>query len=272
MNRDPFAHSSAFLPFRYDFAPIVEGEEYLMPTVGPFPLLSIDTVDSTGPQAAQHALAWVRDYLGTRDVEPRINRPFVCPFIPASLQRETLWIIVADGIHEASGTEQVIRDAAACFHALEPRTGSMVRFKTILVVFPDVLPDDAPACIDVVQKTVKSDVVPSRLLMVGQFHELNQDPSAAHADVRPFQSPVPMLALRVIVNEDYPKFLEVKGDNEEDIMADFSNHRAWYAANLRWAPQRAIAEHGNEWQIQIEEFTRLLTDLGWHGPWPPDLD
>jgi hypothetical protein len=87
------------------------------------------------------------------------------------------------------------------FLALEPREGETALYKAILIIFPYIPRDSAPALIDGIQKSLKPSFVESGL-MIGEFHDLNDTPGLHNPELRPLRSPLPMLAIRFMVEND----------------------------------------------------------------------
>jgi hypothetical protein len=83
-----------------------------------------------------------------------------------------------------------------------------------------------------VQQLLKKDFV-EKGLMLGEFHASNESPGLRNAEFRPLRSPIPMLAMRHMVDSDLPFLL-----------------RTAYAAPVRAAYLRAY-------------LFRLAGSLGW---------
>ncbi len=230
-------------------------------------MLTISDVDRAGPQPARQVLNWVREYLGGADAErERLQRKFVCPFIPGALQRETIWLDVVAGAVTPAAVEATMRAQVHLFHHTAPITGVDVQYKTILTLFPGVTENTAPELIDQVQRTLKLEVVTQHLLMIGELHPWNWTEAAGFLGegIYPNRSPVPLLALRVIVSQDYPKFLKVPiraGTAVNDFLADLRYQIAYYDALIRWAPIENHPSRRQQWQELLAEKCRLLSEL-----------
>jgi hypothetical protein len=228
-----------------------------------YPLLKPDDIDRDGPPPAQEVLDWVRNYLGTADAEPILGRKYVCPFIPGSLERGSLYIVVADDVTDVTGVERVINEYRVVFHEIEPIEGEETRYKTILVLFPGIAEEDANEAIDGLQAQLKRAIVTEDLLMIGELHPRNQTRAVGvDAEVYPNRSPVPLLALRVIVSQDWERFLQVPLDKEspsEVVIQQLEYQRAHKLALLRWAPNRDAKSAA--WELEVNRLDAVLAAL-----------
>lgn len=145
---------------------------------------------------------WVRTFL-TRP-HPDVGRSGpVCPFTPTALALDTIWLTeIADRNPDPARLAEVIGKYRDLFSELEPRSGSVAINKTILIVFPN-LGADAATLIDHAQRELKPSFVDLGL-MLGEFHSKNESPGLRNPAFRPLRSPVPMLAIRSMVETDLP--------------------------------------------------------------------
>lgn len=147
---------------------------------------------------------WAKDYLCNPHEELGRDGP-VCPFVPYSLANCLFFMTIQRG---RSITRQDVYDTIMkyrdWFLEIEPREGKSSRYKTILVLFPDIPVEDAPQIIDATQADLKPDFV-AKGLMIGQFHQTPpQDAGLWNPNFRPLRSPVPLLAIRHMVPSDFP--------------------------------------------------------------------
>lgn len=167
-------------------------------------LQSASEVETSGEDPALAAvLRWVRGFLA--QVHPQAGRAGpVCPFVPQSLELDTIWLTTVPlprpDRHDVLELVRFYRDV---FLNLEPRTGEAAMNKAILIVFPSMKPEHAPTLIDDVQSELKPSFVEAGL-MLGEFHQENESPGLRNPEFRPFRSPVPMLAIRHMVESDLP--------------------------------------------------------------------
>lgn len=147
-------------------------------------------------------LAWVRQFLARPHPEVGRAGP-VCPFTPTALALDSIWLAeVVDRDPDHDAIVELIGSYREAFLELDPRSGPTSLNKAILVVFPN-LGADAAQMIDQVQAAQKSRFVDSGL-MLGEFHSANESPGLRNPDFRPLRSPVPMLAMRHMVETDLP--------------------------------------------------------------------
>lgn len=155
-------------------------------------------------QPVMEILSWAREYLCAPHEQLGRDGP-VCPFVPFSMHSRLFYITVQRGQHFNQQTVcDTVMQYRDWFLELEPTHGHNSRYKTILILFPDVLPEDAPTIIDATQYHLKPKFV-AEGLMIGQFHPLPPAESGLwNADFRPLKSPIPLLAIRHMVATDFP--------------------------------------------------------------------
>lgn len=157
-------------------------------------------------------VAWVRAFLGKPHPEVGRAGP-VCPFVPAALTLDTVWLAeIADPALDEDRLATLLDDYRALFLELDPRSGQASLNKTILIVFPNLGENGAEA-VDRVQAAAKPGFVEAGL-MLGEFHARNESPGLRNPEFRPLRSPVPMLAMRHMVETDLP-FLRRSLDTPE---------------------------------------------------------
>lgn len=147
-------------------------------------------------------LEWINSFLARP--HPDVGRPGpVCPFTPTALALDTIWLTeIEDRDPDLASIVELIGQYRDLFLDIEPRTGPMAINKTILVVFPN-LGGDAAKMIDDAQSELKASFVDVGL-MLGEFHAENESPGLRNPEFRPLRSPVPMLAIRHMVESDLP--------------------------------------------------------------------
>jgi hypothetical protein len=133
----------------------------------------------------------------------------VCPFVPGSLERRTLWLApeqIADRdmpevVELMSGYKRLLLDT-------RPTDGDDTIYNVIVVVFSDVPADRAQGVFDDVLQHL---AVPSYVqdgILFGPYYEGNQGTAVYNSSFRPFQSPVPFLFVRHGVTGDWKFFLD----------------------------------------------------------------
>jgi hypothetical protein len=159
-----------------------------------------------------HALQAVADWIKTFVAKPHqdLGRTGpVCPFVPGSLQRETLWLApvqiadrsVPDALDLISGYQRLFLDA-------RPADGDDAIYKSFVVVFTDLPADRAKVLLDDLLEQL---AVPSYVedgFVMGGFYEGNEGTAIYNPSFRPFTSPVPFLLMRQAVIGDWKFFLD----------------------------------------------------------------
>ena len=143
---------------------------------------------------------WMRQFLARPHPELGRSGP-VCPFVPGALDQNTIWL-TAVNVRSKNEIVEVVGQYRDHFLELEPKSGDLALDKAILIVFPNLTHDDAPM-VDEAQAELKPRFVDAGL-MIGEFHERNESPGLRNEDFRPLRSPVPMLAIRHMVESDLP--------------------------------------------------------------------
>jgi Domain of unknown function (DUF6875) len=158
------------------------------------------------------ALQAVADWIKTFVVKPHkdLGRAgSVCPFVPGSLERRTLWLApeqiadrdVPEVVELTSGYKRLLLDT-------RPTEGDDVIYNVIVVVFTDLSADRAQGVFDDVLKQL---AVPSYVedgILFGPYYEGNKGTAVYNSSFRPFQSPVPFLFVRHGVTSDWKFFLD----------------------------------------------------------------
>jgi hypothetical protein len=158
------------------------------------------------------ALHAVADWIKTFVVRPHMDLGrvgTVCPFVPGSLERKTLWLApeqiadrdVPELVALMSGYKRLLLDT-------RPTEGDDVIYNVIVVVFTDLSADRAQGVFDDVLKHL---AVPSYVedgILFGPYYEGNQGTAIYNSSFRPFQSPVPFLFVRHGVTSDWKFFLD----------------------------------------------------------------
>jgi hypothetical protein len=167
----------------------------------------------------------------------------VCPFVPESLERKTLWLApehvggrsVPDVVELVSGYQRL-------FLGARPTKGDDAIYKSIVVVFTDLSVDRATGFFkDVLQDLAVPSYVDGGFVM-GGFYEGNEGTAIYNSRFRPFTSPVPFLLIRQAVISDWKFFL----DNEAWLKLWVQRYGASgaqaLAQELRRLPWRAQRE------------------------------
>jgi hypothetical protein len=159
--------------------------------------------------AALHAVA---DWIKTFVVEPHkeLGRAgTVCPFVPRSLERKTLWLApeqvadrdVPEVVELMSGYKRLLLDT-------RPTEGDDVIYNVIVVVFSDLSAERAQGIFDDVLKQLAVPSYEKDGILFGPYYEGNKGTAIYNSSFRPFQSPVPFLFVRHGVTGDWKFFLD----------------------------------------------------------------
>ncbi|MHC5596714.1 MAG: DUF6875 domain-containing protein [Nostoc sp.] len=155
-------------------------------------------------------MEWVKNFLGRP--HPNLGRPgAVCPFVPFSLKSNSIHLAV---IHTKDlypeQLEEIVRRYRDIFLEMQVKEQELAINKAFLLIFPDVHIEDASKVIDSVQQKLKPLFVESGL-MIGEFYKRNESPGLHNPNFRPLRSPIPLLAIRFMVEADLP-FLQNPAD------------------------------------------------------------
>ena len=142
----------------------------------------------------------------------------VCPFVGEALTRESLQLTLVNLKESDEGRfgeiESVVLSNREHFIAKEQGNGTSDNLlNALIMIFPDITEEEAPILIDGVQKKLKPEFVKSGL-MLGEFHARNNSSGLRNPDFRPLRSPVPLLAIRHMMESDLP-FLGKMCDSPE---------------------------------------------------------
>lgn len=148
-------------------------------------------------------MEWVKNFLGRS--HPNLGRPgAVCPFVPYSLKSNSIRLAV---IHTKDlypeQLEEIVGQYRDIFLQIAAKEQELAINKAFLLIFPDIHIEDASKVIDSVQQKLKPLFVESGL-MIGEFHKRNESPGLHNPNFRPLRSPIPLLAIRFMVEADLP--------------------------------------------------------------------
>ncbi len=148
-------------------------------------------------------VAWLRSFLAQPHAD--LGRSgAVCPFVGPSLKLGTVWLALVPGA--SPSREELLAVLTAyreTFLALEPREEPLCMNKSIVTVFPDLDAETAAELIENVKQELKPHFVQAGL-MIGEFYPGNETPGLRSDDFRPLASPIPMVAIRHMVESDLP--------------------------------------------------------------------
>jgi hypothetical protein len=183
-------------------------------TTNLFLLEDLEDAGKTGELAQRdlEALQTVADWIKAFVVKPHedLGRAgTVCPFVPGSLERKTLWLApeqiadrdVPEVVELMSGYKRLLLDT-------RPDEGDDVIYNVIVVVFTDLPADRAEGVFDEVQEQLAVPSYSEDGILFGPYYEGNQGTALYNSSFRPFQSPVPFLFVRHGVTDDWKFFLD----------------------------------------------------------------
>ena len=160
---------------------------------------------------------WTRAFLCRPHSELGREGP-VCPFTLPSLNQHHYWLTTFPGAEvDQERAGDVIERLRDWFFELEPKAGSQVILKTILVIFPELSHENARLQIEVLHKRLKPDFV-RRGVMLGQFYQGCPETGLWNDHFYPLESPLPLLVIRNMVPSDFP-FLHGRRGNGDMLIA-----------------------------------------------------
>jgi hypothetical protein len=163
-------------------------------------------------QSDRDALGAVADWIKAFVVKPHqdLGRAGpVCPFVPGSLERKTLWL-APEQIADRDGPEvvELMNGYKRLLLDTRPTDGDDVVYNVIVVVFSDLPADRARGVFD---DALQQLAVPSYAedgILFGPYYEGHKGTALYNSSFRPFQSPVPFLFVRHGVTGDWKFFLD----------------------------------------------------------------
>ena len=164
-------------------------------------LLSLDDAASPDSPAETRVLAdWVRQYL--MRPHPDLGRTgHVCPFTAKAARLDLLRIGISPlGAADRGRILGTMRDAIQAFHAL-PSTRATRVFRTVMVGFPNCADAEGVAALHHVQNAMRHHSL-FGAKMIGLFEPASQLTGLINPEFRPLRSPLPVLAIRMLVEQD----------------------------------------------------------------------
>jgi hypothetical protein len=171
-----------------------------------FPLSRVAVRDFGGALAPPSAAAligvaqWMRAYL--TNAHPEFDRlGDVCPFADKAARADVFRIAVSEA--RASDLLTIRRqmlDAFAAFDAI-PYPRGMANFRSVIVAFPHCADAEGIAGLAAVRKSLRQ-LSFAKARMVGVFHQSAEAPCLWSAAFRPLRSPIPLMAIRALVEND----------------------------------------------------------------------
>jgi hypothetical protein len=145
---------------------------------------------------------WIRSYL-MRPHADLGRAGDVCPFTARASRLDLVRISIseADG-SDAAVVLETMEGALRAFDAIECKT-SLRNFRTVLVAFPNCADEDGLRLLKRTQNRLRHHST-IKGKMIGCFEPNSQDKGLINPDFRPLRSPIPLLAIRALVENDAP--------------------------------------------------------------------
>jgi hypothetical protein len=159
-------------------------------------------------EALQAVAEWIKAFV-IRPHEDLGRAGTVCPFVPRSLERKTLWLAseqiadrdVPEVVELMNGYKRLLLDT-------RPTRGEDVIYNVIVVVFSDLPADRAKGVFDDVLDQLAVPSYAEDGILFGPYYEGNEGTAIYNSSFRPFQSPAPFLFVRHGVTSDWKFFLD----------------------------------------------------------------
>lgn len=175
---------------------VVDANQYAPLGLKPLSAFAEGSPNHYGP--AEKTAAWMHEFL----VRPNVGlgRPGpVCPFIATS-ERADLAFIVVSSTRDEHDIHGVMLEAVAAFDAIACARAAL-QFRCVLVVFPACDGEVGRATLKRVQNRLRPEST-RRGKMIGLFEPNSNDRGLINPDFRPLRSPLPLLAIRSLVEGD----------------------------------------------------------------------
>lgn len=164
---------------------------------------------------------WVNDFLAKPN-EDLGRSGSVCPYVAPAMTRESIYVAceltepdVAWGVERMRAYRKAFAERAAT-------AGRERIFLAALVLFPELPASRYAEFIEGVQAELKGEFM-SEGMMIGEFHPGPPPrPGLWNPDFRPFQAPVPLLAIRHMVAADVP-FVKDSTEHLEIYLGRFAD-------------------------------------------------
>ncbi|MFD7337887.1 DUF6875 domain-containing protein [Streptomyces violascens] len=212
-------------------------------TTAPHPLYQSDDLARLNRDlpVISRIAAWCEEFL-CRPHHDLGRTGSVCPFMPRALAMNRIsFTVVRTRDRAATDIDATIAAYRGIFLETEPTSGPGALDKAILVILPDVSDEDAPVVVDETHRRLKAGFVDSGL-MIGKFHPRSEQGGLHNPGFRPLRSPVPLLAIRHMVDSDLP-FLNRTDDPVPDRVKFLKAYEQRFegAKDSRWSERGRAA-------------------------------
>ena len=158
--------------------------------------------DPAANAALARLLAWVESYL-MREHSDLGRTGAVCPFTRQAARIDTARLAICTARpDEEERAFSLIRGSFGALDAIPCKPG-MAHFRTVIVAFPNCTDKRGVAMLQRIQKRHKFYSL-SRGRMIGLMYEASDAPGLWNRDFRPLRAPLPVLAIRHMVEHDAP--------------------------------------------------------------------
>jgi len=160
-------------------------------------------------EALRSVAEWITTYVARPHEDLVGHAGSVCPFVPGSLERKTLWLAaenIAD--RELSEVVELMSDYKQVLLDTPGAEADDVVYNVLVVVFTDLPSARAE---EVFNEVLKELAVPSYVehgILFGPYYEGNAATALYNPSFHPFESPVPFLFVRHGVVGDWKFFLD----------------------------------------------------------------
>jgi heptaprenyl diphosphate synthase len=157
-------------------------------------------------KAANEVLKWAEEFLipESKDLHRPRGSQSVCPFVNASIENDSFYMVCHPEINQyqygEQAIEQIVVSYIPIFEELWPFEPKLKLTKALLVVFPN-LPEGETRILDRVHANLKDSFVKAGL-MIGQFHQHCDVPSVYNKNFMVSRSPIPLMAIRYMAIHD----------------------------------------------------------------------
>jgi uncharacterized protein DUF6875 len=191
---------------------------------------------------------WIRQYI-TKPHSQLGRSGAVCPFVPAALNFQSLWVSIVDwSPQDEAEACDLLKMYLSIYQSLEPEVEEGKDLRTLIVAFPMLKQRNIPAFIDAVHAATKPSVVDLGL-MLGEFYPESLSPGIHNSQFYPLRSPMPLFVYRQMVPADL-MFLDKPSDAPEQRIRFIQSYLDAFGKKLspEWINQayRAIAASKEE--------------------------
>ncbi len=168
-------------------------------------LTQAKTFSKTGAKGSEDMsvlLNWLYTYLMAGN--PDLGRTgAVCPFTKQAARLDTVRVAISSA--NLSTETNALLLARRAFGELNsiPAQKGMKHFRTVIIGFPGLAGEDGISALKRIQRAHRIYSL-ARGRMIGLMHESSQDQGLWNSEFRPLRSPIPVLAVRHMVEQDAP--------------------------------------------------------------------